>query len=589
MIINAFKKGYELEETYWTYRSLYLSSEKQSKGESVATLTTRVEDLVSMCKWPDTQKEERCIDLFYHLSDFFDVRRFVQNETSRAGGNLTWEKLVEEAKCQEHVGKEYAKFRRENCGGGTPSYRDPAFAADAVSRGYKKPQQRLRTPSGGKGGNSQKQCDWCGRHNSCTSKKGTCPAWGRECSFCKGKNHYKAVCWKAAQGQEGGGAQPKFQKQGKGKSPGKNGKAKARHVHSIVFKTVPSAKGIVSGLEERASVSNSVTSEPSVPLSKVAKRGNLVLSGNIQSKASLHSHNVFSCDSIHNTGDGTLDQCQTDTDPSGHLCILVDLHVRARTNSRTQNIRVKVDPGIDTNPMPIHHFREIFPYLCDKNGKPKDSVLEEAESSFESYSSDNVTVIGQTKIYARNKQTQQFMITRIFVIARERGPILLGNAACQWLGLIDVLIENKAPVVERFVAYVTREEIECGEVEAYPILKTGGSAEMTESRPQSQKATTAPKKKRKWTKKAKPVANASEPLDVTCESAHRTSAPERTEPDSLQEQNTVLQGSVPHAELGPNRKVTGKKRVKDGPIRKADSTEIPQSTTGQRQMLRLTK
>ena len=62
----------------------------------------------------------------------------------------------------------------------------------------------------------------------------------------------------------------------------------------------------------------------------------------------------------------------------------------------------------------------------------------------------NVTVIGQTKIYARNKQTQQFMITRIFVITRERGPILLGNAACQWLGLIAMLIENKAPVVGRF-------------------------------------------------------------------------------------------------------------------------------------------
>ena len=48
-------------------------------------------------------------------------------------------------------------------------------------------------------------------------------------------------------------AQPKFQKQRKGKSPGKNGKAKAKHAHSVVFKMVPSAKGIVSGLEERAS------------------------------------------------------------------------------------------------------------------------------------------------------------------------------------------------------------------------------------------------------------------------------------------------------------------------------------------------
>ena len=195
------------------------------------------------------------------------MRHFVQIETSREDGNLTWEKLVEEAKHQEHVGKEYAKFRRENSGGGTPSYGDPALAADAVSRGYNKPQQRSWTPSGGKGSKSQKQCDRCSRHNGCTGERGTCPAWGKECGICKGKNHYKAVCQKAAQMQAGGGAQPKFQKQGKGKSPGKNGKAKAKHAHSIVFKMVPSAKGIVSGLEEGASASNSVTSEPSVPLS----------------------------------------------------------------------------------------------------------------------------------------------------------------------------------------------------------------------------------------------------------------------------------------------------------------------------------
>ena len=91
-------------------------------------------------------------------------------------------------------------------------------------------------------------------------------------------------------------------------------------------------------------------------------------------------------------------------------------------------------------------------------------------------------------------------------------------------------------------------------------------------------AIAAPKKKRIQTKKAKPVANASEPLDITLESTpskSQSSAPERTEPDGSQEHNTVLSESVPQAELGPKMKGIGKKRVKDGPIRKADSTEIP--------------
>ena len=258
---------------------------------------------------------------------------------------------------------------------------------------------------------------------------------------------------------------------------------------------------------------------------------------------------------------------------------MADIHVRARTTSRTHYIRVKVDPGADANLMPLHHFRAIFPYLCDKDGKPKEGVLEKAESSFESYSGDNVSVIGQTKIYAKNKQTQQFMMTRIFVIARERGPILLGNAACQWLGLIAVLVENKAPVVGQFVAAVNREETECGEVEAYTLPKTGDGAELTEPTSKPLIAIAAPKKKRIRTKKAKSVANASEPLDVTLESTpseSQPSAPERTEPNGSQEQNTVLSGStLQEAELGPKMKGIGKKRVKDGPIRKADSTEIP--------------
>ena len=109
-IIKAFKKGFELEETYWTYRSMYLSSVKQGESETAATLATRVKDLVNQCAWSDAEKEGRHIDLYYHITEHFDIKWYIQNETAREGGNLMWEKLVEEAKCQERVGKEYARF-----------------------------------------------------------------------------------------------------------------------------------------------------------------------------------------------------------------------------------------------------------------------------------------------------------------------------------------------------------------------------------------------------------------------------------------------------------------------------------------------
>ena len=224
---------------------------------------------------------------------------------------------------------------------------------------------------------------------------------------------------------------------------------------------------------------------------------------------------------------------------------MADIQVRAKTTSQTHNIRVKVDPGTDTSLMPVHHFRTIFPYLCDSSGQPKEGVLEKVESSFESYSGDNVTVIGQTKIYAKNKQTNKYMITRIYVITRERGPILLSNAVSQWLGLIAVLCKNKAPVVGRSVASVTR-ETEGGEVEMYPIPESGGGAEITKSQksPLTERAITAPKK-RKWTKKAKHMPSA--PVDVTPRttlSKPQPSETERTDLDSSQEQNSVPSGEA---------------------------------------------
>ena len=112
-IIKAFRKGFELEETYWTYRSLYLKSAKQGTNEAAATLASRVEDVVNQCAWPDTEKEGRRIVLYYHITEHFDVKQYIQNETAREGGNLMWEKLVKEAKHQERVGKEYARFIRE--------------------------------------------------------------------------------------------------------------------------------------------------------------------------------------------------------------------------------------------------------------------------------------------------------------------------------------------------------------------------------------------------------------------------------------------------------------------------------------------
>ena len=183
----------------------------------------------------------------------------------------------------------------------------------------------------------------------------------------KKPNHFRAACKSGARKAVGGGGhQPAKQELSK-KSLGKF-KAKVKfNAHAVEQKTVPSAKAVLSKMDK--AVENSVTSEASKPLSKPAAQGNLVLKGGKQSSTALSKTcNVRSCDSIYNMGDSTLDQCHTDTNLSGQLCIMTDILVRAKANSRTHNIRVKVDPGTDANLMSIHHFRKTFPYLCDSNG-----------------------------------------------------------------------------------------------------------------------------------------------------------------------------------------------------------------------------
>ena len=48
-------------------------------------------------------------------------------------------------------------------------------------------------------------------------------------------------------------------------------------------------------------------------------------------------------------------------------------------------MEVKVDPGSETNCIPLSHFRCLFPQLCSKDGSPKENALEPTLAQFEVY------------------------------------------------------------------------------------------------------------------------------------------------------------------------------------------------------------
>ena len=45
-------------------------------------------------------------------------------------------------------------------------------------------------------------------------------------------------------------------------------------------------------------------------------------------------------------------------------------------------MEVKVDPGSETNCIPLSHFRYLFPQLCRKDGTPKENALEPTLAQF---------------------------------------------------------------------------------------------------------------------------------------------------------------------------------------------------------------
>ena len=117
------------------------------------------------------------IDLLYHATIYYEIRKFVQEADPTA---LTYEMVIEKAKAHERNVLEY-KDHQASLGGANsvPSYNNPLLSAHALSK---------RRPSGR--GNKRQRCGKCGKSH----ERGNCPAYGKTCNRCQGINHFKAVC-----------------------------------------------------------------------------------------------------------------------------------------------------------------------------------------------------------------------------------------------------------------------------------------------------------------------------------------------------------------------------------------------------------
>ena len=174
---DTFKKSFKQSTSFWHFRDAYLADFRQDESETMADLDLRIKQTVRGCQWKKETEEEQMIDLLYHATIYYKIRKFVQESEP---ATLTYELVIKKAKAHERNVLEYKDHQASHGGANsTPSYNNPLLSAHALSK---------RRPSGR--GNNGQHCGKCGKSH----EQGNCPVYGKTCDKCKGINHFKAVC-----------------------------------------------------------------------------------------------------------------------------------------------------------------------------------------------------------------------------------------------------------------------------------------------------------------------------------------------------------------------------------------------------------
>ena len=125
---DAFEKSFEQSTSFWHFRDAYLADE----SETTADLDLCIKQTVRGCQWKKESEEERMIDLLYHATIYYKIRKFVQESEPAA---LMYEMVIEKAKAHEHNVLEYKDHQASHGGANSaPSYNNPLLSAQALSK-----------------------------------------------------------------------------------------------------------------------------------------------------------------------------------------------------------------------------------------------------------------------------------------------------------------------------------------------------------------------------------------------------------------------------------------------------------------------
>ena len=465
-MFKAFANSFEKSSSHWQARDEYLCDIKQDKNQTTAELDIYIKDLIRRCQFPPEDQESRKIDLLYHATTHFEVRNFIHNAKHE---ELKYDRMIEVAKAHERTCQEYQIHKQaHSMANPSNSYANPLIQTNALSKSFQK-------------GPPRKTCGKCGRSHS----HGDCPAYGTTCSKCGRPNHWAQQCRSSGRRNSSTGRSPSpgrpqnRQRHTSGNKQPNKGKGRGRGA-IVKQRSTPKRPGSGCGRGGGKPFKTNALTVTGLPGSQhppkvdgtgkdetkeyVSMNADLARPAHPPKVSGEQFHNTFACDALTSNGNELYDppsnkgKAYTDTDSDGKTEIITDIICKFKGNLIA--MEVKVDPGSETNCIPLSHFRRLFPQLCSKDGSPKENALEPTLAQFEAYDGGIMTSHGWIILPTRDIRDNKFHPVRYYVVTREEARILISHATATWLGLVKVLCPNKAPRIKRQVASVSRKATE---------------------------------------------------------------------------------------------------------------------------------
>ena len=199
-LIIALEEFYTVESSDVIERHIF-NTLQQIEGENIDAFVTRLRTQASKCSYKipsitrkievtgQTNPVEVTIEFKDLTDDLIRDRVIVglRNDALRARllreRQLTLETAIAIVRAQEQADDQLRKLTKSK----------PIIDVDAVSKQKKKKRKKPQViDTTSRDSSIAPTCSYCGE----THKRGECPAYGKKCKYCGGKNHLETVCFK---------------------------------------------------------------------------------------------------------------------------------------------------------------------------------------------------------------------------------------------------------------------------------------------------------------------------------------------------------------------------------------------------------